>query len=96
MEASGRSDNDSALLASPTIGGKNQFSVPTCTMSFWYHMRGSKIGTLSVYTTNYFGALQNKVWSKSQDQGNDWVKGKVQLNSGADFQVRVYCRFYCS
>lgn len=88
VEASGRSANDTAQLASPTIaGGSTKFAASTCTMSFWYHMRGYRIGTLSVYTTNFFGALQTKVWAQNKNQGKDWVKAKVQLDSVADFQV---------
>ena len=63
IEASYWSTGDNAKL---------QFAVPrnktSCCLVFYYHMYGSAMGTLNVYNGN------NKVFSKSKNQGNYWNK----------------------
>ena len=97
-EASGRSSNDTAALASATIASTQTFKYAStkCSMSFWYHMNGAHIGTLSVYSTNNYGQLENKIWAISGDQGNFWNRAKVTLSSDKDFQVKelFYCMIY--
>lgn len=57
-------------------------------MSFWYHMQGGHIGTLSVYMRVY-GQSETKLWSLSLDQGNKWNSAVVPILSGNRFyQVR--------
>ncbi|XP_047128245.1 MAM and LDL-receptor class A domain-containing protein 1 isoform X1 [Hydra vulgaris] len=87
IEASVRSENDTAQLASSTIAATKPGSSPTCFVSFWYHMYGIHIGTLSVSTATQYGVVENTVWSKSKNQGDKWFKGKVNLVSSQDFQV---------
>ena len=57
-------------------------------MSFWYHMKGGHIGSLSVYMRVY-GQSETKLWSVSLDQGNQWNSAVVPILSGNRFyQVR--------
>ena len=93
-EASGKSKNDSAALASATIGPTSTFRYASkpCMMSFWYHMRGSRIGSLNVYQATNYGSMDNLVWAKSGDQGSRWVKGVVSLTSDKDFQIIIQAK----
>ena len=61
--------------SSPRSRGDNaklQLAVPntksTCCLVFYYHMYGSNMGTLNVFSGN------NKIFSKSGNQGNYWKK----------------------
>lgn len=72
------------MLASPTIAATMN---GLCKMTFWYHMRGSHIGTLTVYSATTYGVKANKEWSMSNDQGTEWKKGSVSLTSSKDFQL---------
>lgn len=57
-------------------------------MSFWYHMQGGHIGSLSVYM-RVFGQSETKLWSLSLDQGTKWNSAVVPILSGNRFyQVR--------
>lgn len=49
-------------------------------MTFWYHMKGSKMGTLNIYTEGTTTA-KSIIWTRSGSQGNDWVKGKVNITA---------------
>jgi len=53
-------------------------------MSFWYHMQGGHIGSLSVYMRVY-GQSETKLWSLSLDQGNQWNSAVVPIRSGNRF-----------
>ena len=48
------------------------FSTTKC-LSFYYHMSGSSMRTLNVYVGN------NKIFTKSGDQGNSWHKAAVAI-----------------
>lgn len=51
---------------------------PRC-LSFWYHMYGSDMGTLSVSRNG------TQLWTKTGDQGNTWHW--VQMNVGTSSQT---------
>ena len=70
-EVSGFSQGDTAQLSSPYYYKKYQ-----C-LQFWYHMYGSSIGTLNVYTAQFF--FQRLSWTKTGNQGNEWRKAQVSL-----------------
>ena len=71
IEASGQSTGDNAKL---------QLELPrrnsTSCLTFYYHMYGSSMGTLNVYSGNV------TILTKSGDQGNRWRKAArtVHLN----------------
>ena len=41
---------------------------------FWYHMRGSSVGTLNVYVN------EKKVFEKWGSQGENWKQGFIELH----------------
>jgi len=85
VDASGHSKGDDASLASATLSATT--STTTCAMAFWYNMYGQFIGSLSLYTSTQYGVYQNKIWAKTDDQGQGWQKARVLLSSDQDFHV---------
>ena len=65
IEASNQATGDNAKLT---------FTVPrnksSCCLKFFYHMYGSTMGTLNVFSGN------NKIFTKSGNQGNYWKRVK--------------------
>ena len=78
-----RQPNDTARIHSPAItSNPSQFKC----LSFWYHMYGSHIGQLNVYTK--VGAqFLGPVWSKSGTYGNQWWNGKIPLSNQSPYQI---------
>ncbi|XP_022110871.1 MAM and LDL-receptor class A domain-containing protein 1-like [Acanthaster planci] len=56
-------------------------------VKFWYHMYGSGMGTLMVYTGDGKGGLGPSRWSKSGDSGNVWHEASINIGYGLDFQI---------
>ena len=81
--------NNNAKVNSPTF----DFSaLTTPTLSFWYHMYGSTMGSLEVWVSTDGGNLWLNIWSKSGDQGNNWLQEIIDLTSYAN-QSNVAIRF---
>lgn len=72
-EASYGSYGDKTRLASPIS------SYSSISITFWYHMFGSDMGTLNVKTVenNY----EKIVWSKTGDKGNYWKYACIPIKS---------------
>ncbi|XP_036360425.1 MAM and LDL-receptor class A domain-containing protein 1-like isoform X2 [Octopus sinensis] len=72
---------DSTHLISP------KFQVPGSQewcLSFWYHMYGYGIGTLSVV---YRGKSDVVAWQKRKSQGNKWINGQVNIRGPQELQI---------
>ena len=67
-------------------------SINGAKLSFKYHMYGSTMGTLNVQVSTNDGANWNTEWTKSGDQGNNWLSGSVDLSSYLN-QSNVKIRF---
>jgi hypothetical protein len=84
IEASPRRPGDRARLA---------FNMGTpvgyCTIGFWYHMYGSHIGSLNVYTRSSSNGPLTSIGQISGSQGNQWRKQEVRLNMKQPFQVVI-------
>lgn len=67
-----------------------EYSVPSndvrksSCLSFYYHMYGDTVHTLNVFNGG------TKVFTKSGDQGNLWLKGKINITT---LQHKVSCLF---
>ena len=85
IEASSpRKKGDNAMIGSAVFT-----STSTCKVRFFYHMYGRDIGTLNVYIrTNTTGPMR-KIWSKTGDQGDKWVKATASISVPTNFQVSV-------
>ncbi|XP_038071818.1 MAM and LDL-receptor class A domain-containing protein 1-like [Patiria miniata] len=54
---------------------------------FWYHMYGTDMGSLTVYTGDGQGGLGPARWSASSNSGNQWVETTIDVDPGLEFQV---------
>ncbi|XP_076084855.1 MAM and LDL-receptor class A domain-containing protein 1-like isoform X1 [Mytilus galloprovincialis] len=52
-------------------------SIDYC-MTFWYHMKGTNVGTLNIYMEGQ-NIGKSQIWRRSGQQGNDWIKGEVDV-----------------
>lgn len=59
----------------------------TC-VTFWYHMYGPDIATLTINST--MNGQDTMIWQRSGSQGDKWLQGNLQLNSNINFQVRYF------
>lgn len=51
-------------------------------LTFWYHMYGSNMGTMSLQaSTNNGSSWSSDLWSLSGNQGNGWYRANVDLSS---------------
>ncbi len=66
----------------PTIGD-------TCQIRFWYHMYGSDVGELNVYTRNYIGGPLTQIWSQNGEKGDQWLRAKKILQVQQPFQILI-------
>ena len=78
-----RKPNDTAKLISSNVPGTTA-SGGKC-LSFWYHMYGADINTLSVYVRT--GSHDTLLWSKTGTRGDKWLQALVTVNSRTHFQV---------
>lgn len=54
-------------------------------LSFWYHMFGGGIGSLSVIVKDDKGERQ--IWKAIGDKGQTWNLGHVTIDSTSQYQV---------
>lgn len=85
-ESSGGSNGDRALLSTTRIGQTG----PQCVLSFWYHMYGQSVGTLSV-KLSFLDGTQPVIWTKSGDQGNSWLQSRLVIGSRQLLKVSGGC-----
>ena len=80
--SSPRKKGDNAMIGSAVFKPTS-----TCQLRFFYHMFGSHIGTLNVYTRTSTTGSMSKIWTKAGDQGDNWVKATVSISVSQNFQV---------
>ena len=83
-----RRTGDNARFNSPIVKGTSS----NCYLRFFYHMKGSHIGTLRVLqrTSYYVGGLSGTLWNRTGSQGDFWYRASVQAPySRADFQFVI-------
>ena len=88
MEANLVTNGEVAGLISPCIDLRN-LTAPK--ISFYYHMWGGGIGTLSVDIQDSTGAWVN-AWNKSGDQGNAWTEGLIDATPYAGKITKIRFR----
>ena len=55
--------------------------------SFWYHMYGLNMGTLSVYKSTNGSLPGNVLWQLAGNQGNSWKQARFPVSSTTVFSV---------
>ena len=85
IEASGEicADDKTAYLVSNCIQFNKQ-GTDSCHLSFNYHMYGDGIGSLSFEVSENGGSIWNSIWSKSGNQGDQWIKEYISLSGFED------------
>ncbi|MCB9169523.1 MAG: fibronectin type III domain-containing protein [Flavobacteriales bacterium] len=78
-----------AILTSPCFDLSSYTNV---SMTFWRHMYGADMGTLSVDVQMNDGPWTNGIWTLSGDQGNNWVQATVDLTPYLSANTRVRFR----
>lgn len=56
-------------------------------LTFWYHMFGDHIGSLSVYQK--YKTEKRKRWRKKDNKGNQWILASVELICDNEFQIII-------
>ncbi|CAF0741635.1 unnamed protein product, partial [Brachionus calyciflorus] len=54
---------------------------------FWYHMYGTGMGTLNIYTNST--NMSTLIWSQSGNKGNKWLNGQVNIISTRSFRINI-------
>lgn len=57
-------------------------------MTFWYHMYGTSVKSLSIYVKRTDG-LGKPVWTKNGNQANNWLRADVSISGSTEFNVSV-------
>ncbi|XP_011642330.1 MAM and LDL-receptor class A domain-containing protein 1-like [Pogonomyrmex barbatus] len=87
IEASGRLMNDTARIMSPLY---NSSLTESGCFSLWYHMYGASIGSLNVYFKQENITKPLLMFTKSGNQGNQWIRGIFNLpKANASFQIII-------
>ncbi len=60
-------------------------------LSFWYHLWGTTMGTLNVDVWNGTAWTQ-AAWSRTGNQGNNWLQGTLSLNPWLGQAIRIRFR----
>ncbi|XP_038071819.1 MAM and LDL-receptor class A domain-containing protein 1-like [Patiria miniata] len=81
--SSPRLPSDKARLDSP----KAIAPATGACVRFWYHMYGTGMGSLTVYTGDGQGGLGPARWSASDNYGNKWLDASIDIASGLEFRV---------
>jgi len=55
-------------------------------LTFWYHMYGADMGSLTVSTETTSGGTKT-LWSKATNQGTNWLRADVQLDERSNYFV---------
>lgn len=86
-------------LYTEAAGGCNNFelltpcfnfnaNIPFPELSFYYHMRGTNVGTLTVEADTTGVGNYVPVWTLSGNQGNNWIKANIDLTAFAGYVTK--------
>jgi hypothetical protein len=85
-----RAPGDSAIMYSPDI---DVSSLSAAELNFYSHMYGASIANLRIDASSDGGVTYSTVFSKSGDQGDQWVEETVNLSaysSSVSFKIVAY------
>ena len=63
--------------------------LPEVCLTFYYHMLGSHIGSLSVSKRS--SEEEIIVWKRTEEMGDAWHKGEVDIANSKAFEVSCAC-----
>ncbi|XP_022096405.1 MAM and LDL-receptor class A domain-containing protein 1-like [Acanthaster planci] len=76
--------NEVGRITSRTI---NPTSLTGGCLTWWYHMAGRDMGTMSMYLNDLTLQSIIKLWSRSGDQSGDWLMFQRTIKSGNKFTI---------
>ncbi|XP_033751996.1 MAM and LDL-receptor class A domain-containing protein 1-like [Pecten maximus] len=79
-----RRNGDKARLISPDVAVTG---TQTKCLTFWYFMMGRNVAQLNVYAKSGLALPTTPIWRRSGNQGNRWVKAKVDITAKSVFNV---------
>ena len=82
---SSSSSGDSAWLTSEMFSATRGRCI-----EFWYHMKGSDIGTLNVYAVNQnqtATSMKTPIWTLSGEQGTKWLYAQAPIVQKLSYYV---------
>ncbi|XP_063397688.1 MAM domain-containing glycosylphosphatidylinositol anchor protein 2-like [Mytilus trossulus] len=87
IEVNGKGQDSYAFLSSKNT---KLFSSSYC-LRFCYHMYGQHIGYLAVYTQYQGAGWWSKPWTRSGNQGNQWMQASVDItgNTGKGIVIDI-------
>ena len=85
--SSPRVTGDKARLVSPIISATDNKG--SCQLRMYSHMYGSSVGSLNIYTRQQGNGILKKIFSRTGNEGDQWVRVIVPLNEGNDFQILI-------
>lgn len=88
MEASNQELGDKARLVSSTFTLLNN-NTNGCEVRLFYHMHGTNIGNLNVYSRTAIGGVEKLLFKKSGEIGNYWERADIKLTSVQPFQLVI-------
>ena len=56
-------------------------------MTFYYHMYGATMSCVVIYIRSQGSNGLKPVWLKSENRGNRWLQGQVNINETGIYQV---------
>ena len=62
-------------------------SDPHCTMSFWYYMAGTSVGSLAVKLKLADKSKYKVLYTLSKSQGESWKNANVSIGAQKDFEI---------
>jgi hypothetical protein len=63
-------------------------NIPFPELSFYYHMRGTNVGTLTIEADTTGVGNYVPVWTLSGNQGNNWIKATIDLTAFAGYVTK--------
>lgn len=60
-----------------------------CKLTFYYHMHGSNIGSVSVYVNQTGSSRAVPIWSATGDHGDAWRLAEATIGATDSYQVTV-------
>ncbi|XP_065351077.1 MAM and LDL-receptor class A domain-containing protein 1-like [Cloeon dipterum] len=82
-----RRPGDVARLSSPEMDATG-VDTPLC-LSFWTHMYGNGIGTLTILLMDVREGNERDIWTLSGEQGNAWYQAEVPVSSPNPFKIVI-------
>ncbi|XP_035827614.1 MAM and LDL-receptor class A domain-containing protein 1-like [Aplysia californica] len=84
LESSTGQFGDAARIVSGTIQPRASVEC----LTFWYHMQGSSIGSLSIYIY-HITSIGSPLWTRSGSQGNVWIKGSLSISRQSSYRLVI-------